>query len=109
MVNLNFIFNSTSSQQNISNIRIFLITRFGSSSNGRVVEYSLLGDIFTCTCGYMDFAGIICRHILRTAMQLNIDSFAKRMYILRWCKDPSELELMQIYRSFYMIHKKFNL
>jgi hypothetical protein len=23
------------------------------------------------------------------------------MYILRWCKDPSELELMQIYRSFY--------
>ena len=49
----------------------------------------------------MDFAGIICCHILRVAMQLNIDSFSKKMYILRWCKDPSELELMQIYQSFY--------
>ena len=34
-------------------------------------------------------------------MQLNINSFAKKMYTLRWCKDPTELEMMQIYRSFY--------
>ena len=83
------------------NLQIFLITRFDSSSNGRVVEYSSLADMFTCTCGYMDFAGIICRHIIRVAMQLNINSFAKKMYTLRWCKDPTELEMMQIYWSFY--------
>jgi hypothetical protein len=101
MLIVNFIFNSISSQQNAPNLQIFLVIRYGSSNNGRIVEYSLLDDIFTCTCGYMDFAGIICRHIFRVAMQLNIDSFSKKMYILRWCKDPNEHELMQIYHSFY--------
>ncbi|CAB4406354.1 unnamed protein product [Rhizophagus irregularis] len=93
-------------QSNIFNsinqsLQIFLVTRFGSSSNGRVVEYSLNDEIFTCTCGYMAFSGIICRHILRVATQLNIDSFYKKMYPSRWCKDPNESEMIQIYQSFY--------
>ncbi|GBC10959.2 hypothetical protein RIR_jg3899.t1 [Rhizophagus irregularis DAOM 181602=DAOM 197198] len=93
-------------QSNIFNsinqsLQIFLITRFGSSSNGRVVEYSLNNEIFTCTCGYMAFSGIICHHILRVATQLNIDSFSKKMYPSCWCKDPNESEMIQIYQSFY--------
>ena len=65
------------------NLQIFHVTRFASSSSERVVEYSLTDDIFTCTCNYMEFAGIICRHILRIAVQLNIDSFSRKMYLSR--------------------------
>jgi len=83
------------------NLRIFLVTRFGSSSDGRIVEYNSIDDVFTCTCEYMAFSGIICRHIFCVATQLNIDSFSKKMYISRWCKDPNEFEMIQIYRSFY--------
>jgi hypothetical protein len=49
----------------------------------------------------MIFSGIICRHVLRVATQLNLDSFPKKMYLSRWCKDPTEMEIMQQYKIFY--------
>ncbi|CAB4397033.1 unnamed protein product [Rhizophagus irregularis] len=62
------------------NLKVFHVTRFETSS-GRIVEYNLLDEVFTCTCRYMTFAGIICRHILRVATQLNLDSFSKKWNI----------------------------
>ena len=62
--------------------------------------------MFTCTCGYMSFAGIICRHVLRVATQLNLDSFSKKMYLLRWCKDPTEMEMMHQYKTFYSLQPR---
>lgn len=55
----------------------------------------------------MTFAGIICRHILCVATQLNLDSFSKKMYLLRWCKDPTEVEIMHQYKTFYSLQSHY--
>ncbi|CAB4419324.1 unnamed protein product [Rhizophagus irregularis] len=89
------------------NLKVFHVTRFETSSSGRIVEYNLLDELFTCTCRYMTFAGIICRHILRVATQLNLDSFSKKMYLLRWCKDPTEVEIMHQYKTFYSLQSHY--
>ncbi len=51
----------------------------------------------------MIFAGIICRHVLCVATQLNLDSFSKKMYLPRWCKDPTEMEIIHQYKTFYSL------
>ena len=57
----------------------------------------------------MAFSKIICHHIFHIATQLNIDSFSKKMYISRWCKDPNEFEMIQLYQSFYKREPLHNL
>ncbi|CAG8752085.1 protein FAR1-RELATED SEQUENCE 5 [Rhizophagus irregularis DAOM 181602=DAOM 197198] len=89
------------------NLKVFHVTRFETSSSERIVEYNLLDELFTCTCRYMTFAGIICRHILCVATQLNLDSFSKKMYLLRWCKDPTEVEIMHQYKTFYSLQSHY--
>jgi tRNA nucleotidyltransferase/poly(A) polymerase len=64
--------------------------------------------MFTCTCEYMSFAGIICHHVLRVATQLNLDSFSKKMYLSRWCKNPTEMEMMHQYKTFYTLQPHVN-
>jgi hypothetical protein len=72
-------------------------------NQGRVVEYLTSNgyEQFTCNCEYLTSSGIICRHIFRVAAQLNLSSFPRDIYLNRWCKDPSDVEILQHYRRFY--------
>ena len=76
---------------------------FTNSTQGRVVEYLALGeyDQFSCSCKYYASSGIICRHMFRVATQLNLSSFPRYLYLNRWCKDPSDIEILRHYQIFY--------
>jgi hypothetical protein len=49
----------------------------------------------------MNFTGIICRHIFKVATQLNLEELSHHLFPVRWRKDPNEITLAKMYRTFY--------
>ena len=64
--------------------------------------YSRSGH-FTCDCEYTQFSGFICRHIFRSAIQLNLEELSTSLFYERWRKNPSEKDLINAYTNFYSI------
>jgi hypothetical protein len=67
------------------------------------VKYYSESSHFTCDCGYTQFSGFICRHIFRSAIQLNLEELPTSLFYERWRKDPSEKNLINAYTNFYSI------
>jgi hypothetical protein len=49
----------------------------------------------------MNFSGIICRHIFKVAMQLNLEEIPYHLFPIRWRKDPNDNILVKMYKTFY--------
>ena len=79
----------------------FCVERFGSQKKGRVVKYDLKNNHFSCSCYYTNFSGIICRHIFKVATQLNLEEIPPHLFPIRWRKDPNEIILVKMYKTFY--------
>ncbi|CAB4478770.1 unnamed protein product [Rhizophagus irregularis] len=88
-----------SSQENNAEL-IFQVQRFEKETNGRIVKYNSNSNCFTCSCGYTQFSGFICRHIFRTAVQLNLKELPTSLFYERWKKNPSEENLINAYINF---------
>src|SRR2546423_2982763 len=78
---------------------IFQIQRFEKETS-RIVKYDSNSNYFTCSCEYTQFSGFICRHIFRTAMQLNLKELPISLFYERWRKNPSEEKLVNAYLGF---------
>jgi len=67
------------------------------------VKYYSRSGHFTCDCEYTQFSGFICRHIFRSAIQLNLEELSTSLFYERWRKNPSEKDLINAYTNFYSI------
>ena len=72
------------------------------TESGRKVLHNSETNHFVCSCKYTTFSGIICRHILRVATQLNLNSLPESLFHNQWKKDQSNLTLTQ---NFYLFCK----
>ncbi|CAB4405291.1 unnamed protein product [Rhizophagus irregularis] len=87
---------------------IFQVKRFEKETNGKIVKYNSNSNCFTCSCGYTQFSGFICRHIFRTAVQLNLKELPTSLFYERWKKNPSEENLINAYISFSTLQQLSN-
>ena len=63
---------------------LFCVERFSSQKKGRIVKYDLKNKHFSCSYYHMNFSGIICRHIFKVVMQLNLEEIPHHLFPIRW-------------------------
>jgi hypothetical protein len=81
--------------------QFFHVHRFGHEyESERKVQYDQQQQLFLCSCKHTTFSGIICRHIFRVALQLNLNKLPDSLFYQRWRKDPNNLILTQQFNLF---------
>jgi len=72
---------------------VYKVWRFASPAKFKMVIWDAHDDTYKCTCKMFEFAGILCRHIIRVCQQNNVAQINPIYFIPRWRKDLSECDL----------------
>jgi hypothetical protein len=74
----------------------------------RTVAYEENLQQLTCDCHQTALTGIPCRHILRVSTQLNLEQLPTHLFPIRWCKDPSDEQMVEQYKLFFSSQARDN-